>query len=124
MWAEDLPEGCPPTEAKLADGEIYYRLVNKFPPTEKDFHSPKKLNPKRVFKQGECRARALSVFKTVSECVLVKNACRVFRECLIVGIAMDSTLGLILHSPEDGATHHDWWLFKECNPIQLCTLAE
>ena len=123
-WAEDLPEGCPPPEAKPANGEIYYRLANNFPPTEKDFHSPKKLNPKRVLKQGECRARALSVFQTVAECNLVRNVCRVFRECLIVRITIDATFGLILYTPEDGATHYDWWLSKGCNPIPLCILAE
>ena len=47
-WFEELPEQCPPKDAKECNG-IYYRIANGNPATSADFFSQKRLQPDKIF---------------------------------------------------------------------------
>jgi len=36
-WAEDLPDGSPPSDALPPQNEEFFRLVSTIPPSERDF---------------------------------------------------------------------------------------
>ena len=37
IWAEPLPENCPPVDSEIPDSHIFFRLVDIYPPEEKIF---------------------------------------------------------------------------------------
>lgn len=47
-WFEELPEQCPPEDAKECNG-IYYRIANGNPATSTDFFSQKKITARQGF---------------------------------------------------------------------------
>ena len=118
-WAEDLPKGCPPQDAFAPTGEIFFRAVLTFPPTEVDFQSPRKLLPKRQL-SNECEARALSVCSTIEGCQQLKKH-GFFKKCLIVSIVLKKECGLVKWHPSAlSETHYDWWLAAKFNPVPVC----
>jgi hypothetical protein len=61
LWPTDLPDGCPPSDARVADGN-FYRLVRNDPPAPSDFSRPRD-QPRRTFSGNElCKASSLSIF--------------------------------------------------------------
>lgn len=68
-WFEELPEQCPPEDAKECNG-IYYRIANGNPATSTDFFSQKKLQPDKVFiGKGidDCIVKSISLFSDRKE---------------------------------------------------------
>ena len=66
-YREDLPENCPPdTAIRIEQTTVFYRLIEEWPPTERDFDSVWELHPERHqrLRENECRAKGLSVFDT------------------------------------------------------------
>jgi len=51
-WSEQLPDKCPPDNAIVPDGSIFYRLCKSDPPTEIDFNSKRALHPTQLFKKN------------------------------------------------------------------------
>ena len=124
IFSEPLPEGCPPLEARAPLDEGFFRLADSFPPTEMDFQSQKKKQPNRIFKCSECRALALSIYKHKQECENLKSLSKAFRKKVAVKVSLNQNSGLVLHTPEDGPTHHDWWMLREFNPIPYCAVSD
>lgn len=75
-WIEDpLPTSCPPEEAYRPENDVFYRLVESFPPKIEDFYSIRKLFPERppYTSQDECVQRSCSVFSTYKACENVRK---------------------------------------------------
>jgi hypothetical protein len=64
MFPQDWPEGCPPSEAADASGEVY-RVVRYSPPTRKDFTTHHEAG--KMPKAPPCLRAGLSVLRGLVE---------------------------------------------------------
>lgn len=118
-WYEDLPPDCPPEEARIPNIEQFFRLVDSIPPSIEDFYSNMMLYPNRDY-NDECKARAVSLLKTVKDCIKKKKFPSL-RDKLIVKITLDRTSGVILRT---NRKHYSWWMSSDFNPIENYESAE
>ena len=119
MFAEHLPDSCPPTGARHPTGELFYRVVKTNPPTDIDFYSQYKKQPNRLF-PDLCQAKALSIYQSVEECDTIRKATKEYRGGHIVSIRLTEESGLIHNYNTSSSTHHSWWLYQIYNPIPQC----
>ena len=117
-WFEELPEGCPPDDAYLPNNEQFFRLVEQYPPTETDFLSQRRLYPQKSFHTNECRARSLSMFSVLFECVNILKL-PAHRNKRIIQLKLPNKSGVILQTGR-AKTHYSWWRSKYYNPIPYC----
>jgi len=116
-WAEPLPAACPPSEAKLPNGDPYYRLVKIFPPKIDDFHSLQMLFPGRSF-SNPCRARAVSLFNSRSHCLGIRKLAS-HRSELVVVLDLPKESGVLMQTGKDPC-HFSWWRIKSFDPVKCC----
>ena len=116
-WHEDLPENCPPIEAVLPEGKVFYRLVGSHPPSDGDFLSQRILQPERIFNVSECQARSISLFDNQEYCITLRKL-PFFRDKLVVEIALPPDAGLISRTNNKG--HYSWWRRRDFNPVGYC----
>lgn len=116
-WAENLPEGCPPSGASPPSNKTYFRLVDEIPPSNGDFCSQRILYPAQVFRVSECIARALSLFSSEKEAVKMRKFPRLKHKKL-VAITLPPESGYILQTSRKN--HFSWWRTKSFNPIANC----
>lgn len=118
-WFENLPQDCPPKQAYHPDNDPFYRLVETFPPGDKDFFSQRKLCPTKFFSAGEFIARAISVFVSLQCCVKILKLPKFKNKQLkIVSIILCPESGVILKTR--GEDHYSWWRAKNYYPIPGC----
>lgn len=121
-WFEELPISCPPENAHPPDTGKFYRLVEQYPPTERDFFSYRKLFPNKSFNTSECRARSLSIFNEFLECVnLLKLPAHKSKK--VVQLKLTSESGAILQTGRV-ISHFSWWRSKTYNPVPNCEEAD
>ena len=113
MWFEELPEQCPPSDAINPNGNVYYRLVETFPPACKDFWSHRKAWPEKVFKVDECRAKSVSIFDHVDECRKLTKL-PLHKDKYIVQLALISSDGVLKQTGRK--SHHSWWRSPDFDP--------
>lgn len=116
-WFEELPEQCPPADAKRCDG-YYYRIANGNPATTEDFFSQRKLQPDRVFKGlgiNECITKAVSLFSQKEEAEKRLKLPK-FKKANIALVKLESKDGMIKKT--FGTAHYSWWRTKEFNVSQ------
>lgn len=109
-YFEELPEGCPPAQTTLPEGD-YFRLVEDMPPSDSDFWSHRRLNPDAKFHACECTAGAVSLFKDLADAQQLKLLPR-HRDKKIVRIKLDASAGRVLRQGQY-PSHHSWWRAKE-----------
>ena len=66
-FRENLPNDCPPPEAVEVDEPTpFFRLIDRFPPTDSNFDSVWKIQPGRRPNLGkdECKAKGLSIYSS------------------------------------------------------------
>ena len=120
-YREDLPKDCPPDTAKATqETTTFFRLVDQYPPVDRNFDSIWELHPERHgrLRKDECRAKGLSVFDTpeAAQEMAVKYVEHSQKFVCEVNIYPDS--GPI----EEGYSHHyTWWPLRDCHPIDLCS---
>ncbi|MFH0924934.1 MAG: hypothetical protein V1872_04765 [bacterium] len=116
-FEEDLPQNCPPSDAFLPDNKLFYRLVESYPPKEKDFLPYWNLYPKKRNQFPECIARAISVFSELRSCENIKKIAY-FRKnnFKVISIKLNEDAGLVKQTQSD-STHFSWWKFKGYNPL-------
>ena len=120
IWAEPLPERCPPSEAFPPDGSSFYRIVNSFPPTPSDFYSKRKLYPLAIFNANECIARAISVYKSYEACYTITKLPKYKSKTnFVVSINLPPSSGVVMQTFND-KNHYSWWCTANFNPIQQC----
>jgi len=115
---EELPQNCPPSDARIPDDEIYFRLTGSFPPSIEDFYSQKSLFPNRNYKD-ECIARAISLLKTAKECEKKKKL-PYFKNKYVIKITLNKTSGVV----KTKRKHISWWMSLGFNPIEYCKRVE
>lgn len=122
IWAEELPDGCPPEDAIPPNNEVYFRLVESIPPTERDFHSHKKLYPNKPYRVGKCQALSCSLYSSLRNCrnLTKKN---IHSHKKIVQLILPPESGVIKQMGEN-RTHFSWWRFKDFNVIDFCVEVE
>lgn len=121
-WAEPLPDECPPDDAVPPEGEVYYRMVESFPPTETDFVSHRELYPNKHFSLGECQVRSCSVFTDHSRCADLTKLPR-HKDKMVVEFQLDRSSGVVLRTGTRQG-HYSWWRSRNFDPIPLCSLAD
>ena len=121
IYREDLPEKCPPENAvPLVRTTTFYRLVEVFPPTERDFDSIWSLRPNRREDLGrqrkECEAKGLSLFDNPAEAHTRTNSPEHAHK-MVCEVNVTPQCGPVIQ----GRSHHfTWWPLTECNVLALC----
>ena len=115
-FLEDLPRNCPPSNARIPKMEVYYRLTDDFPPTERDFLCYKTLYPGKCF-PDECIAKAISLCGTIKQCKHLQKY-PTLRNKIITKIVLNEKSGVILKTSRE--SHYSWWRRQSFDPIQFC----
>lgn len=106
-WFEELPEKCPPKDAVVPNGQVFYRLINGQEPTSDDFISVRVEKPLAIFKGvDECLARAVSIFAQRDECENILKLAR-HRHKRIFELDLYKHDGVIKKTFK--LSHHSWW---------------
>ena len=122
-FRDDLPEGCPPGEAREIISKITcYRLVHNDPPTYDDFRSQRTLEPNRNFGVSECRTRGLSIFIQAEDAVRVTQHSRNLRGAKLAQLNLSQGAGYIEQT--GSRSHHTWWPFKEFDILANCEVTK
>ena len=120
VFREQLPAGCPPSEAEqVSDSMFVIRLVKGRTPSDSDFNSLKAMQPNRNFGRNECRARGVSVFTKLgdAEGLLKLPAHKGESLCLV---ELDDGAGFIQRTGERWESHHTWWPLANYNILANC----
>ena len=122
QWYEsDMPEGCPPMDVFKVDGD-FYRFVSE-PPSEADFIPHSRLYPNRNFTGQECQARAISVFKSLDECKMMRKS-PAFRNKKLAVVHITPEDGVVKSTPSgQNKTHYSWWRSATCQTINYTMLS-
>ncbi len=110
-WYENLPQSCPPQEAKEPSGEQYFRILNSNNPSNNDFLSHRALYPDKKFSVSECQAMAISLFTDKESCRIVAKLPKYRNKNLYIGeLILTKSDGLIAHTPnKKSLNHYSWW---------------
>lgn len=119
-WFEELPEQCPPEDAKECNG-VFFRIANGNPTTSADFFSQRKLQPSKIFKgEGidDCIVKSISLFSDKKE-IEKRMKLPKFRKAVIAEVKLEPKDGKIKKT--FGVSHYslwrtnDFWWDKENN---------
>ena len=118
VFADTLPDECPPSSAKELNATIYvFRIVESNPPTFQDFKSYWNLWPEKRSKWPECKAKSLSVFDSRKKCEEMLKLTR-FKGQMACKVAVNPGAGMIDKTGRDG--HISWWVANGYDPLQHC----
>lgn len=118
-FRDELPEGCPPENAKeIVNETICYRLVHNEPPTDDDFRSQRALEPNRDFGVSECRTRGLSVFMQASDATRAARRSRNLRGAMLARLILNQGSGYIKQTGT--RSHHTWWPYQAFDILANC----
>ncbi len=126
VFADTLPEGCPPEGASLIASDLdVFRLVEANPPSETDFISYWHLYPRKresyIRKPGECVSRALSVYDTFENCQNIQRL-PTMKDKVICKVTVNNEAGVIMEKGQNG--HICWWLAQDFDPIENSEVVE
>lgn len=116
MWFEELPDQCPPSDARPPSNDRFYRLGGPTSPICDDFWSQRKQFPAKAFKHSEeCKASAVSLFKDTAsiERVLLMP---LHKNKPIVEITLTSASGVVKQTGLD-MNHYSWWRLAAFDPV-------
>ncbi|WP_345844267.1 hypothetical protein [Shewanella algae] len=113
MWFEELPERCPPTDAKTPDGQEYFRLIENEIIESDDFISHRKIWPNKAFHVSECRARSVSVYSDIEECRAIKKL-PAHKQKKIAKVILKKDDGYIKQTGQN-KEHYSWWRTRSFN---------
>jgi len=115
-----LPPGCPPSDARAAEGTMY-RLVGSDPPTSVDFLTHAELA--KALKANPCSRCGLSVFSSLGD--VIKLYARVASQYgpestgighLVARLELEPMHGKML-ADSNKSTHHNWWPYDGVNRL-------
>lgn len=116
-YREDLPPDCPPAPAApLTAPTTFYRLVNRYPPTEPDFVSVWQEQPERRQRLDPCQSRGLSLFTTADE-ARKRTSYPTLRCKLVCAIQLTPDAGPLLMT---SGYHCTWWPLRDYDIIAHC----
>lgn len=123
-FAEYLTADCPPKEAIPASG-VLFRMARKFPlkPTEFVPYLVRK-GPDQFRPEERCKAAGLSAYRNLNDALKAIEAAAALsplsRKSVVVKATLDGEWGKILHTPNNGDSHHTWWVPKGKKPEEEC----
>lgn len=120
-WFEELPPSCPEDGAEPPKGEVFFRLLGGDEITDEDFWSHRKLWPHKAFNTDECKARAVSVFKSFSGCERLLSL-PVHAGKKVAQISLGAESGLIKRTFNTKG-HYSWWRRKDFDPVPVASMA-
>ncbi len=107
-WPDFYPADCPPAEAESASGTVY-RLVKHDPARAEDFKSVFEENLRGVKEKQTVNLYGLSVHRDSQDSERLrerlKNRARKFKNRQIAEGSLNSTLGMIRHTPSIEESH-------------------
>lgn len=113
-WFEVLPENCPPEDASVPQGEVFYRLCESNPPACSDFHSHGSISPNRTFGgKPKCILGAVSVWEDIEKCRKITKLPR-HRNKVIAEIELNEEDGEVKKT--FGPKHYSWWRSNTFDP--------
>ena len=116
-FREDLPDGCPPPDAKpLNAARSLFRLVSQYPPTELDFDSVWKEQPERRMRLDPCQGRGLSLFDTAAE-AQKRTSYTTLRGKIVCAVNITPDAGPLLMTARH---HYTWWPLQDYDIIAGC----
>ncbi len=108
-WPAYFPTACPPDSAAELVGTVF-RFINGANPVEKDFKSYYELNPSRDWSHDACKARGLSVLRSLADCAAMMEAIPALRKKRIAMAGIESSMGVIASTPSNSCGGHcTWW---------------
>ncbi len=118
-WPDYYPEDCPPEDAKPTSG-IVYRLVKQDPVQQEEFIPLIIENSKRFENKPNaqiCIGCGISVCKGMQDILKLQRSSGKMRKRQIAEGELNSTLGVIKHTPSRNyKTHHTWWVDPNAKP--------
>jgi len=122
-WPTYYPTGCPPGSAAAPSGDVF-RLVRANPPQDDDFVPHIILYPDTDFKKRKCEACGLTVFISRDECRRAGDRIPALRGRLLAVATLNSTHGLLAHTPrQSNPHHHTWWQSASIQAAALFSVA-
>lgn len=120
-WSEEMPDGCPPGSAAVAEeGKVFYRIVKSIPPTEDDFASMQKENPKRALRyKGTNKAFltcGISLFDDIEAVRKVQSKFKKFKGKPVVELTLRQRDGRVVRTSDH---HWTWWKTDDFD-ISIC----
>lgn len=114
-WLEELPDDCPPKDARIDYAGHFFRIVKTYPPTMDDFKSQRALYPTKVFKGNPpaCQTRACSVFSRKKVCENTRKRYPLFKNRHIVSFVFNPNLGCCKQTGPN--EHYSWWISANFN---------
>jgi hypothetical protein len=109
-----FPLNCPPSSASPADGE-FFRFVKgalaiASVAQEDDWIPPHlKRNSRCTGKVESCECHAHSLFSDIDDMYNARAAIAGFRKKAIARVLLSPPDGLMLHTPRQKDSHHDFW---------------
>lgn len=119
IWDEPLPEDCPPNDSRCPQNEKFYRLVEGFPPTDRDFWSHRKLYPNKGFHANECIARSCSLLLNLSSGIKLLKL-PTHRSKTVVELTLPPHSGVVKNTGKS-SDHYSWWRASGFDPISCCS---
>jgi len=120
-FREELPANCPPPDAgEISAPLVVFRAVRSLPPTEADFDSLRKNNPKGPIPAGitECQMRGLSVFTRKKDCEARVLKLPRYKNHSLCRVQLGQGAGKIQQT--FAPSHHTWWPFASFNILAHC----
>ena len=107
-WPEHYPGQCPSKDATELVGTVY-RFINGRNPVDRDFLSHYEKNPNGTWADA-CKARGLSVLRTISDCGEMRDAVPALRKKRLAVADISGGVGLIARTPSGSCQGHcTWW---------------
>lgn len=116
MFAETLPEGCPPNQASEPQRMEVFRLLQTGTPQASDFDSHAARWPERF--GTECKHYAVSVF-TARESLARLLGMPVHAGKKIARLLLTSASGRVQQTGRD-LHHHSWWRYESFDAVTAC----
>ena len=120
MFAEALPEHCPPAEATEREEFIGYRLIRAKTPCLDDFSSHAARDPKKY--GTSCRYFAVSLFSERASLARLLEM-PVHKNKTIAKVRLTPQSGRVQQTGQDPC-HHDWWRYKDFDVVSACEVEE
>jgi hypothetical protein len=119
---------CPPLgSAEEPHGLVVYRIAESDPPGAKDFQSHFELGKPLPRKVDKCRWRSISVYENLVDArktaaFLTKK--RNLQALYIAQGTLEAAHGVVLHTPSNGDSNHDWWPCDNVDRLQPFAVIE
>lgn len=120
MFAEALPNNCPPNAACEQDGFIAYRLLEAKTPCVEDFKSHAAKWPQKFGSQ--CKHFAVSVFSKRESLARLLDM-PVHAGKVVAKLVLTAESGKVQQTGTD-VTHHSWWRYSGFDAIAACEVDE